>query len=276
VTAPIHVPGSHQRAASPVSTLCPDTIMVWRVDLGVRDWDNALLPLSHAERETTARFVRHQDRRRFALARVALRCLLGSHVQAPAASVELTAAPHGKPRPLRDAHGVKVCFNVAHSDNLALIAVSHEREVGIDVERIRPLPGLDDIVARYFAPKERRAFARAAPEDRLALFYRFWTLKEAYLKADGIGLGLPLAEVDVSAVTQQPTVLPPVSQSCKLRSWTAYVVNPGPEYAAALVVGGTAPASVAIRDFVFPASLRGPLTTKDQPHTVGAAVSSDG
>jgi 4'-phosphopantetheinyl transferase len=276
VTAPIDFPGSYQRAACSVPALRPDTILVWRVDLDVRDWDNATLPLSHDERETAARFAFHQDRRRFALARVALRCLLGSHVQAPPASVALTAAPYGKLRPLRDAHGVKVCFNVAHSDDLALIAVSHEREVGIDVERIRPLPGLDDIVAQYFATEEHRAFARATPEDRLAVFYRFWTLKEAYLKADGIGLGLPLAEVDVSAVGEQPTVLPPVSPSSKATSWIAYVVNPGPEYAAALVVGGTARTSVAMRDFVFPTSPREPVTTTDQPRAVGAAVSSDG
>jgi 4'-phosphopantetheinyl transferase len=165
---------------------------------------------------------------------------------------------------------------VAHSDELALIAVSHEREVGIDVERIRPLPSLDDIVAQDFAPEERRAFARAAPVDRLALFYRFWTLKEAYLKADGIGLRLPLAGVDVSAVGEHPTVLPPVSPSRKLTSWIAYVVHPGPDYAAALVVGGTARASVAMRDFVFPASRHEPLTTTDRPHTVGASVPSDG
>jgi 4'-phosphopantetheinyl transferase len=105
VTAPIDLPGGYQRTACPVSALRPDTILVWRVDLDVRDWDNATLPLSHDERETAARFAFHQDRRRFALARVALRFLLGSHVQAPAASVALTVAPHGKPRPLRGALG---------------------------------------------------------------------------------------------------------------------------------------------------------------------------
>jgi 4'-phosphopantetheinyl transferase len=276
VTVPIDLPGGHQRVACPASAVCPDTILVWRVHLDVSDWDNATLPLSQDEQETTGRFAFHRDRRRFALARVALRLLLGSYVQAPAASVVLTFAPHGKPRPLRDAQGVKVFFNVAHSDELALIAVSHEREVGIDVERLRPLPGLDDIVAQHFAPKERRAFARAVPMDRLAAFYRFWTLKEAYLKADGIGLRLPLAEVDVSAVGEHPTALPPVSPSRKSTSWIAYVLNPGPEYAAALVVGGTARASVAMRDFVFPASLREPLTRTDRPHTVGTSVSSDG
>ena len=276
MTAPIDLRDGDTVAACSVPPLLPDTVQVWRVEIEARDWPDPTLPLVPDELEAAARFAFARDRRRFAVARAALRLLLGAHQQTPPAEIALTFGPHGKPTPLSDARGLVVYFNVAHSDGLALIAMSRNREVGIDVERIRPMPGLDEFIAQHLAPAERRALACAAPAHSLATFYRLWTLKEAYVKADGIGLRVPLNDVDVSSVGEHPTLLPRIPRSGKATSWIACSLNPGPGYAAALVVEGAAPAAVVMRDFVFPASFPERLTNMDRPHTVDASVSADG
>jgi 4'-phosphopantetheinyl transferase len=254
-----------------------DIVQVWKVNLEVHDWPQQLAMLSTEERDRAGRFVFEQDRRRFVVARAALRQLVGLHVNVPPRNICLSVQPHGKPRLVASEHTDMLRFNVSHSENLALIAISCKREVGVDVERIRPLVGFEDIAMHYFAPAERRTLRRAAPDDRLALFYRYWTLKEAYLKADGVGMHVRLDTVDVSATSADPIVLPALDSGVPTTGWSARTLDLEPGYAAALVAEGRVCNSVVTMDFAFRDTgwPPPPLTTTETPHTVSTFVSAN-
>lgn len=246
-----------------------DTVEVWRVDLRARDWWRGLSTLSTEEHERAERFTFERDRRRFVVAHAALRAIVGAHLKEPASRVRFTIQPHGKPRLAGDNAVNVVRFNVSHSAELALIAVVRDREVGVDVERIRSFVDLDDIAFRHFSAAERQTLRRAASDLRLALFFRYWTLKEAYVKAQGLGLHRALDAVDVSAAGEEPIVLTAPSARPRPTTWTARTLSVEPGYAAALVVEGGGACSIVIRDFAR-------LTTTDTPHTVVTSISPNG
>ena len=154
--------------------------------------------LSAAERERAGRFRFERDRRRFIVARARLRELLGARLGVPPAAVELACGNNGKPALAGRCAHARWRFNVSHCDDLAVYAFSRSREVGIDVEAIRPLPAADAIAAQVFSPRESEAYLAAAPRDRPLAFFRCWTRKEAFVKALGVGLSARLDALDVS------------------------------------------------------------------------------
>jgi len=91
-------------------------------------------------------------------------------------------------------------FNVSHSEDLALIAFAYRREVGIDVEWVKPIREMQQIAERYFCPSERELLRRTRTDMQPTLFHQYWTRKEALVKATGDGLSLRLDQVDISAV----------------------------------------------------------------------------
>ena len=246
-----------------------DTVEVWRVNLRVHDWWRDLGTLSAEERARAERFAFERDRRRFVVARAALRAIVGAHLQEPPSHVRFTIESHGKPRLAGDYAVNVVRFNVSHSAELALIAIVRDRDVGVDVERIRSFVDLDDIAFRHFSEEERRTLRHAASDDRLALFFRYWTLKEAYVKARGLSLHSGLDAVDVSAAGDEPIVLTGGSAGPPPTRWAARTLSIEPGYAAALVVEGGGGYSVVISDFAR-------LTSTDTPHTVVTSISPNG
>lgn len=166
----------------------------------------ALLAPDERRRALTFHFAR--DRLRFIAVRATLRLLLARHLALPPRQITLSAGAHGKPAIAeRGPEGTRLCFNVSHTDGLALFALAWERELGVDVERVRPMPALDQIAARFFAPAERAALAALPPDDQLAGFFACWTRKEAYLKAHGAGLSLALDRFTVSLAPHEPARL---------------------------------------------------------------------
>lgn len=146
--------------------------------------------LSPEERARAALFHFAPDSTRFIVCRGNLRELLSVHLAVPPTAIELVRNRYGKP----ETAGVH--FNVSHSGNLALIAISRTRVVGIDIERVNRAFAHEKIPERFFAPTEVRAL-RALPEaDQLKAFFTIWTRKEAYIKALGEGLSHPLASFD--------------------------------------------------------------------------------
>lgn len=150
----------------------------------------ALLSAEERARAASFRFPQHQ--RRFAVARGLLRELLGGALSLRPQEIELAEGAYGKPvlgRPLR-AHPLR--FNVSHSEELAVFALTLTGEIGVDVEHIRPLPDLWSLATRCFAPPELAALSRLPDEERVHGFFRAWTRKEAVIKADGAGLSWEL------------------------------------------------------------------------------------
>jgi len=164
------------------------------VDLDSRATES-LRSLNAAERDRASRYLSRPDGTRFAASRAGLRAVLGSYLDVSPAGLRFGAAPSG--RPVLVAPGpVGLEFSLARTAGLALIAVALT-PVGADIEEIRPRPGLADIAAAKFGPAEAACIAAGCAATALASFYRHWTVKEAYLKAVGIGLaGLAHAAVD--------------------------------------------------------------------------------
>ena len=136
-----------------------------------------------------------RDRRRFVSCRAALRQILGSLLDAHPGSLQFRAGGQGKPELVSDGPGGEssdwrhpLRFNVSHSAELALIAVCRGRELGVDIERVRPMAEADRIVASFFSTAEQATFALIPDDARALAFVRGWTRKEAVLKGLGIGL----------------------------------------------------------------------------------------
>ena len=182
---------------------------MWRLDLDAEGLSHPVIDaLSAVELERARRFRFDEDRQRFVVAHVALRSVLAGYLDETPASVVFSAGPSGKPALDPHRHGTRLRFNLSHSHDVAVVAVACDRDVGIDVERIRPMPDFDGIVARFFSASERAALGRLPEKRRLQAFFECWTRKEACLKAAGLGIGAPLDRLDVGIAPRhrEPTV----------------------------------------------------------------------
>ena len=165
--------------------------------------------LAADEHERAVRFIRARDRRRFVRCRAALREILGEVLGEPPASLRFRAAKQGKPELdrtgglSRTAGRCRFRFNVSHSSELALIAVCWGRELGVDIERIRPIGEADRIVASFFSPAEQVEFTAIADDARPQAFLSGWTRKEAILKGMGIGLAGLAAHYETRFATKR-------------------------------------------------------------------------
>jgi len=181
-------------------------VEVWsgRLDLGAERIAALRAHLSAAESAREARFARPESRDAYAAARGQLREVLATRLGVEPASVPLDAGPQGKPR-LDPAAGLEdVRFNLAHSGERVLIAATVGREVGADVERHSPRPRLDALAARIMTPAELAAWqAESRDDERVRSFFAAWTLKEAYAKGLGEGLGLHFPDVALRPIADR-------------------------------------------------------------------------
>ena len=165
--------------------------------------------LSMDERARAARFHFEKDRRHFIVARGGLRKLLGGYLGIAPAIIRFDYADHGKPSladeilpqltPLR--------FNLAHSGGLAVYAFTGLGEIGVDLEQIKPEFTGNDIARRFFSAAEVASLDQLAPEARALAFFTCWTRKEAFIKANGLGLSLGLDQFDVTLSPDEPAAL---------------------------------------------------------------------
>jgi 4'-phosphopantetheinyl transferase len=189
------VPEEPQSPAVP--ELQRDTVHIWRRGLTVESntLERATSLLSEEERERASRYRVEPARNAFILTRSTLRTLLGAYLGESPRSIRLRLTKYGKPFL---GAGSNLHFNVSHTEGLALLAFARERRVGIDVERIRSQPDALQLAHRFFSEREQQEL-ESLPADRVAAaFLRCWTRKEAYIKARGEGLSLPLHQFDVS------------------------------------------------------------------------------
>jgi 4'-phosphopantetheinyl transferase len=219
--------------------LRPDLIRVWRVflDGGSLGWNRLETILSADEVDRARRFHFDRDRRRFTLARGALRMILAGYLNIAPNLIAFTYGPQGKP--FLSSNSLQIQFNVAHSEELALIAVSSERELGVDVERVRPLIPAEQIMENFFSLREA-ADLRSLPKDLAeAAFFACWTRKEAYVKARGGGISIPFDSFDVSVDPSRPPALLDVHGSpLEALRWGMVDLQPADGYAGSLVAQG--------------------------------------
>jgi 4'-phosphopantetheinyl transferase len=217
--------------------LLDSEIAVWRIPLDDDGYVESHSVLSSAELERARRYRFAADRRRFSVCRAALRRIVASYLDVAAGSLIFATGPGGKPRLDPARHGAGLRFTVSHSGARALIALSLDRELGVDIEYVRPMPTADAVIAHCFSPRERAALTALPAERRHRTFFRAWALKEAYLKACGDGLTRPPDQIEVMAgADDAPPVLRVLDRPGDERFWTLCVIDAGDAYAAALAV----------------------------------------
>ena len=196
--------------------------------------------LSDDERTRAERFRFEQHRMRFVVRRGLLRTILGSYLNTDPGRLRFGYGPRGKPSLPAPPPDQPLHFNLSHSQGLALYAVTRGREIGVDIECVRPLADVEAMAQQFFSAQENAALRAVPPEQRLETFFRFWSCKEAYVKARGDGLALPLDQFDIILTSDEPprVVDRTAGEAEPVRSWTLRELQPAPGCAAALVVEG--------------------------------------
>jgi 4'-phosphopantetheinyl transferase len=226
--------------AGPVA-LPENEVQLWRVDLGAVGpeeprWQQVL---SEDERARAARFHFSRDRQGYVSSRALLRTILAAYLRADPKELSFRYSEKEKPA-LAGVHaGQHIEFNISHSGMTALLAFTRGREVGVDVELIRHDFDVEGIARRFFSEHERQELMAFAPEERHPAFFRCWTRKEAYVKATGSGLSLPLSQFDVSmAAGNINALIATRPDATEAERWSMREVPGGEGYAAALCVLG--------------------------------------
>jgi 4'-phosphopantetheinyl transferase len=183
-----------------------DEIHVWHAALDREEKVLGRLEsrLSQEEKARADRFHFVNDRNRFVAARGLLRELLGKYLHQAPTGLEFSYGEHGKPSLSGGNASSGLCFNLSHSAGLVVYAIAKERNLGIDVEHVRPESAGEDIAKRYFSAREVSDLRTLPPEARVEGFFHCWTRKEAYLKATGMGLQIPLDSFAVSLFPEKP------------------------------------------------------------------------
>ena len=217
-----------------------ERVDVWIVPLGVGfDYAQSQWELLSAdERARADRFAFEKDRRRFVVGRGALRHILASYVAGRPDEVRFAYGEHGKPMLANSSEVEGIQFNASGSGDLAVCAVTIGKRLGIDIELCRPIA--DDVfVEDCLAPEERDAYFALSSDKRPGFFYRIWTLKEAYLKATGVGLSVPVSAVTVSCLSGESVrFVADAGAPDGGANWTLVEFEPSPNYIGALVVAG--------------------------------------
>lgn len=235
-------PSAHDIAwpAGPIEpSLAPDEVHVWAASLSVPTAVLAALSitLSAEERERAARFKFDLHRNRFIVGRGILRELLGRYTGANPEELDFAYADHGKPQLTS---GSDLQFNLAHSDDIGLFAFSRHGPLGVDVEQVRRINNVDDLVARFFSARENDLFQKLSDDQKPGAFFNLWTRKEALLKATGEGITGGLNRVEVTFLEDEAARLLAIDGNpVPARDWILSSLAPAPGFVGAVAVQST-------------------------------------
>jgi Phosphopantetheinyl transferase len=187
--------------------------------------------LSVSERQRYTRIATPVLRHRYAASHLLLRHILASYIRTEPRLITYGEAVHGKPYLLNDP---TVHFNLSHSEAVGVIAVSRNRTIGVDIEVIRPLPNWENLAQCCFDIREQQWLRRLDRQSSELGFFQLWTIREAYLKALGVGLKVPMQVPFVPSSSVEP-------MECTIAGmvWTLHKCSLFPQCKSALVYGGS-------------------------------------
>jgi 4'-phosphopantetheinyl transferase len=248
-------------------SLATNEVHVWRAALQLSSNEGQdpyavftrLLTDEEKQRAGQFRFERH--RQPWIVAHAYLRVLLSAYLHVPTTAIVFRQNEYGKPS-LASPTKTTLQFNLSHSNGYALYAFSNGHALGIDVEYMRQTIDFEGLARHSFSQYEQQALLALAPTERPVAFYRCWTRKEAYIKARGMGLSLPLHLFDVSLAEQTTTALLASREDThEVARWSLRNLQPATDYAGAVMAEGTdwrmhcwecAPSMVLDRAKLFP------------------------
>lgn len=236
--------GASEENTQSAFALSEDEVHIWEIALDhpvadPRELFNRVLSEDEKERALRLRLPDYRDR--FVTARGHLRIILGRYLNIEPADITFEYNEYGKPCIPAEANLKKISFNLSHSRDLALCAVASKREVGIDVEYIRPVMRPLRILERFFSPGEREYYLSRPEAMRTRAFMSLWTIKEAYSKAVGRGFSSGLKDLDFSHdLVNAPHPHAPIRLEKPNGKWTILRFDPVHDYIAALAIKGEA------------------------------------
>jgi len=235
-------------------TLSAEHLDIWRVQLDLPDEqvNNLAAKLNDEEQLRADKFLLKRKAREFIVSRTALKTILACVLQRTPNELMFKAGVNGKPYLVNNNLPVPLHFNLAHSDELALIAVTTSGQIGIDIEKIRTDIDHDNLSRRFFSAREYAALQQINDQDRLSAFFATWTRKEAVVKATGSGIATSLKQFDVTVdPVQTPQILLSAETPEEIASLFLATINVGTEYYATLATSSNIEAPPHIRHWIF-------------------------
>jgi 4'-phosphopantetheinyl transferase len=203
----------------------PGDVHIWcaRLDLNHMIIQELRSLLSEVELERAGAFHFEHDRDRFIVAHGQLRLMLGRYLHMDPERLIFHNSDFGKPA----LHPPRLEFNITHAGNLAVFVFSPGRKVGVDIEKIHPVPEAESIIARLFSSREMKAFSCTSPADRDRGFLEFWTRGEAFVKAIGQGFGEYVGAISLDRIEASD------------KYWEIRSFSPDPDYIGAVTMDGS-------------------------------------
>jgi 4'-phosphopantetheinyl transferase len=222
----------------PDGILLDDEVHVWQVDLIA--WEKAtssLFELLNLDEQARAeRFIFPAPRHQYVISRALLRRALGAYLKIAAGEVRFRTTSNGKPEL---AASSDLRFNLSHTQGVTVFAIARHRQVGIDVERIRQGTDVMELAERFFSRSEVEWLRSQAASEHFASFFSCWTAKEAYIKAQGAGLSLPLDSFGVLPLPESAKLQLQVYRDPEeTRRWSMWRLDLGADLRAALAIEG--------------------------------------
>jgi 4'-phosphopantetheinyl transferase len=239
---PLLLPDFVERVPDDPLPLVEREVDLWAFSLAPDEGtvDSLSQALEPSERTRADRYRFREHRRRFIVGRALLRRLLGRYLDLPPEEVRFRFAPRGKPHlaPPHDSSGL--CFNLSNSADLALVAFARGVRLGVDVEILRPLSSATALATRFFSARERQELGAIAAADQIQAFFNGWIRKEAFLKALGDGLAMPLASFSVTlSLDSSPRLIHVERADLAADCWTLKAFVPAAGAVGALAIEGT-------------------------------------
>ena len=193
--------------------------------------------LSTEERDTAGRFHFDRHRQAYVFAHAVLRDILGRYLNRPARKVRFEVNPYGKPFLVDADARIPPFFNLSHSGALVLVAITSDRQIGVDVERVRPLEDIESMARGHLSPQECAFVLRHDSKERERAFFQCWTRKESYAKALGRGLSIPLNSFDTFMLAgNSGLLLARATEAPSVESWWLTDLEVPAGYVGALTV----------------------------------------
>jgi 4'-phosphopantetheinyl transferase len=213
-------------------------VHIWHVQIQhiglLFPWDTLL---NDQEKLRASHFHFSKDRTCFVTCRGILRALLASYIKSDPHHLLFETSDKGKPALRQPGIAKPVQFNISHSGNMALIGFARGRAIGVDLEQIRTDFEVEPIAERFFSAAEKAALSQVPHGSRHSIFFHAWTRKEAFLKAKGGGLSMPLADFDVSVLPALPAKMMAIrTDPTEVDRWHLESLHVADNYSAALVV----------------------------------------
>jgi 4'-phosphopantetheinyl transferase len=229
------------RRGVPGELIASNEVHVWRVFIDNTNFqtEGLLETLSADELKRADQFHFEKDQRRFIVARGILRTILSHYLRKKPCELRFEYTSHGKPVLATNKGCDTLSFNLSHSDEIALYAVTRSCNIGIDVERIRDDVDVALIAHRFFSGGEISSLNKIDKKNRCEIFFQYWARKEAFIKANGEGISFPLEQCDVSSTNGNvlsPIILPGANSESSC--WYVRDLFPGDGYAAAVAIEG--------------------------------------